>query len=184
MRKNHLIALASIFGVFIMLNTPLLAQSTGTSEGKEAERESERATRSTRVIVAPEVPEIIGSRFDHDYGYVWTSGSSSERNTKLTLSKDFNGESTSKTGTFSVEQGVKKIRLSIHGSVKSGKIELELYLPGKKELKKISIDDSADIEWSQFLDIKEGDNKYFGEWTYVISAQNAKGFYSLSLNTY
>jgi hypothetical protein len=125
-----------------------------------------------------------GSQFDHDYSYVWTSASSSEKNTKLTLSKDYNGESASKTGTFSVEQGVRKIRLAIHGSVKSGTINLELYLPGKKELKKISIDDSADIEWSQSLDIKEDDNKYFGEWTYVINAQNATGFYSLSLSTY
>ena len=89
-----------------------------------------------------------------------------------------------KTGTFNVEQGVKKIRLSIQGSVKSGNINLEVYLPGKKELKKLSMDDSADIQWSQSIDIKEGDNKYYGAWTYVINAQNAKGYYSLSLSTY
>jgi len=164
MRKNHLLALTFVFGVFLLLNPPLLAQSTG-------------------VVVAPQdVPDLREWR-DFDHGYVYTT-SSQERNTKLTLSKDYNGESTMKTGTFNVEQGVKKIRLSIQGSVKSGNINLEVYLPGKKELKKLSMDDSADIQWSQSIDIKEGDNKYYGAWTYVINAQNAKGYYSLSLSTY
>ena len=109
---------------------------------------------------------------------------SSEKNSKLTLSKHFEGESTSKTGTFSVEKGVKKIRLSISGHVHSGTINVELYIPGKKELKKLTVDDSADIHWSQSINIKEGDTKYFGEWTYVINAKSAKGEYSLSLSTY
>ena len=148
----------------MLLNTPLFAQSTG----------------SIHVMPEIELPELP----DLEHNFVFATTSSAERNTKLTLSKDYNGESTSKTGTFSVEQGVKKIRLSISGSVESGKINLELYLPGKKELKKLSIDDSADIQWSQSLNVKEGDNKYYGEWTYVINAQNAKGSYSLSLSTY
>lgn len=177
MNKKSIITLASVFGVFLILNIPLLAQSTETS-----------SPRGPRVVV--NVPDIElddiedAGHFEYgDYSYVY-SVSSSEKNSKLTLSKRYEGESTSKTGTFSVEEGVKKIRLSISGSVSSGNISLELYIPGKKELKKLTIDDSADIMWSQSINIKEGDTKYFGEWTYVINAQDAKGKYSLSLSTY
>ncbi len=164
MKKEHVFPVAFLFGAFILLNTPLLAQSTGI----------------VRVGPEIEIPELP----DFEHNLIFATSSSSEHNTKLTLSKEYNGESTSKTGTFNVEQGVRKIRMAIHGSVKAGKINLELYLPGKKVLKKLSIDDSADIEWTQSLSIKEGDNSYYGEWTYVISAQDAEGHYKLSLSTY
>jgi len=167
MKKEFLFAVAFLFGAFILLNTPLLGQSTGI----------------VRVGPDIEVPELPGLP-DFEHNLIFATSSSSERNTKLTLSKEYNGESTSKTGTFNVEEGVRKIRMAIHGSVKAGKINLELYLPGKKVLKKLSIDDSADIEWSQSLNIKEGDDRYYGEWTYVINAQNAEGHYRLSLSTY
>ena len=169
MKRKSIITLAAVFGVFLLLDTSLLAQAT--------------AVMVTPDERSPEDMEISTHLNYGDYSYVY-SASSSEKNSKLTLSKRYEGESTSKTGTFSVEEGVKKIRLSINGSVSSGNISLELYIPGKKELKKLTIDDSADIMWSQSINIKEGDTKYFGEWTYVINAQDAKGKYNLSLSTY
>ena len=132
-------------------------------------------------MVAPEI-EITDI---HNIDYVYLSGNSaSEKNSKLSLSKHYDGETTSKTGTFSVEEGVKKIRLSISGTVRTGSISLEVYLPGKKELKKLTIDDSADITWSQSINIREGDTRYYGEWTYAINAKAVKGKYNLSLSTY
>ncbi len=174
MKKRTIASLAAAFGVFLVINTPLLAQGTGVAvkpEVREHEQERVRieAERAAR---------------DHVGTYVFASTSSSEKNSKLTISKDYDGESTMKTGTFNVAEGVTRIRISISGFVKSGKIGLEVYLPGKKELQKLTIDDSANIEWSQSINIQEGDTKYFGEWSYVVNAENAKGFYSLSLNTY
>ncbi len=174
MKKKIIASLAALFGVFLVLNTPLLAQETGVvvkPEVRELERERVRA-------------EVERAAREHVGTYVFTSTGSPERSSKLTISKDYDGESSSKTGTFTVAEGVKKIRISISGFVKSGKIGLEVYMPGNKVLQKLSIDDTANIEWQQSINIQEDDTKYFGEWTYVVKAENAKGFYSLSLNTY
>ena len=179
MKKKEYISLLLAFGVFLIIDQPLLAQSTGSSSSRESHRES----RSARVIVPP-APEIE-IRDIHDFGYQYlTSSSTSEKNSKLSLSKNYDGQTTSKTGTFSVEEGVSRIRLSISGSVSSGEIGIELYLPGKKELKKLTFDDSADVSWSQSINISEDDSKYYGEWTYVINARKAEGAYNLSLTTY
>jgi hypothetical protein len=195
MRKRLILTAFTVLGVFLLVRTPLMAQSTGTKDKEEATREVERAERAereagraesmTKVLVSPKLDKmIVGQPFDHEFNYVWTPGSSSDRNTTLTLSKSFTGEVTSKTGTFNVEEGIKKIRLSIIGNVRYGKIDIEIYLPGKKELKKLTIDNSADIQWSQSLDVKEGDNKYYGDWTYVINVQKAEGTYKFSMSTY
>jgi hypothetical protein len=178
MKNKILINIAIVLGVFLMMDTPLLAQSTGTSSSSS--RESSRS--SSRVYVTPDVElhDISGG----DYGFAYTTGSSSEKNSKLSLSKRYSGQSADKTGTFQIEDGVKKIRLSISGSVAVGKINLELYMPGKKELKKLTIDDSADISWSQSINVPEGDTKYYGEWTYVIKAMSVEGRYNMSISTY
>ena len=182
MKRKSLITIAAVFGVFILVNTSLLAQST---KKVVVERKTGEVKVSPQISIEglAELEEMAVIGYGDFDGFAYTT-SSSEKNSKLTLSKRYDGETTSKTGTFSVESGVKKSRLSISGSVNSGKISLELYIPGKKELKKLTIDDSADIHWSQSININEGNTKYYGEWTYVINAREAKGRYSLSLSTY
>jgi hypothetical protein len=178
MKNKILINIAIVLGVFLMLDTPLLAQSTGTSSSSS--RESSRS--SSRFYVTPDVE--LHDISVGDYGFAYTTGSSSEKNSKLSLSKRYSGQSADKTGTFQIEDGVKKIRLSISGSVVVGQINLELYMPGKKELKKLTIDDSADISWSQSISVPEDDTKYYGEWTYVIKAVSVEGKYNMSISTY
>ena len=185
MKKRILISTAMILGVFLMTDIPLLAQSTGKSSQSESSRESERETRSSRsasVYVTPEVD--LSGIYGFDHGFAYTAGISGDQNTKLSLSKRFSGQSTSKTGTFNIDEGVKKIRVSISGSVAAGRINVEVYLPGRQELKRLTIDDSADISWSQSINIKEGQSRYYGDWTYVIDAQSAEGKYNISISTY
>lgn len=191
MKKQVFIAAMVATGVFLMIRTPLMAQPKEPKNLQESEkelremkkevREAEREARAISIVVPDvEAPAFTG----HDFINAYTTGSSSERNSKLTISKDYDGETAHKAGTFDVAEGVSRIRISVKGFVKSGKINLEVYLPGKKELKKLSMDSSANIEWTESINVKEGESKYYGEWSYVISAENAKGFYSLSLNTY
>jgi len=177
MKKKEFIALVLVFGVFLIIDTPLLAQSTGSSSSRESHREA----RSARVMVAPEIE--IRDIQDFDYQYI-SGSSSSEKNSKLSLSKHYDGQTTSKKGTFSVEEGVRKIRLSISGDVRSGEIGVEVYLPGEEELINLSFDDSAEVSWSQSINISDDDTRYFGKWTYVITAEKAEGAYKLTLTTY
>ena len=185
MKKRIILTMTAVMGVFLMLDTSLLAQTTESSSSRESSRsrESTRATGSTRIVTVPDIE--ISELMEFDHGFAYSTGyGSSEKNSKLSLSKIYSGQSANKTGTFTIEDGVTKIRLAISGTVEVGSITLELYQPGKKALKKLTIDDSADISWSQSINVSEDDKQYYGEWTYVIDAKNVEGRYKISINTY
>jgi len=181
--KNKLFIAAAILGVFLMIDTSSLAQSTGTSSSRSASRSSE-ASRARTTIVVPPVPDLEELEFhEFDHGYVYST-SSAEKSSKLNLSKRYEGTTTTKKGTFMVDDGVKKIRISISGRVESGKITVELYLPNEKEVGTFQIDDTADVQWSQSISVEEDETKYYGKWSFNIKAEEAHGMYTLSLSTY
>jgi len=179
MKRKFFYSALAILGVFLMIDTPLLAQSTGTSSS----RSSSRARATSRVVV-PAVPDVEDIEMhDYNHSFVYTT-TSSDKNSKLTLSKRYEGTTATKNGAFKVEDGVKKIRISITGKVEQGKINVELYLPDGKDVGKFQMDDTADVNWSQSIGIDEEETKYYGEWTYIIKTEDAHGYYSLSLSTY
>jgi hypothetical protein len=181
MKRKSFYTVLALMGVFMMIDLSVLAQSTGTSSSKSSSR-SREASRA-RVVIPP-VPDLEGIElYDFDHGFAYTT-SSSEKNSKLSLSKRYEGATTTKKGSFNVDEGVKKIRISISGNVESGKINVELYLPNNKEVGKFLIDDTADVHWSQSINVEEEESAYYGEWTFVIRAEEAYGSYVLSLSTY
>ena len=193
MKKHLFLSFILTLGVFIMVDTPLLAQTSDTKSSKsESESSSSRASsrsayRSARSIdrssgVYVTAPDVEFRELQD--GFAYTMSSSGDNNSRLSLSKRYSGQSTNKEGTFSIEEGVKKLKLSISGTVEVGKISLELYLPGRKVLKRLTIDDSADISWSQNISIPEGETKYYGTWTYVIKAESVEGRYNMSISSY
>jgi hypothetical protein len=108
-----------------------------------------------------------------------------EKSTQLMLSKHFNGESVSKSGNFSVDGGIRTLRISIQGSIRNdGSITITLYTPDDELFKELEIDNSADVHWSQVFTIKEESGEYTGEWTYEIEADEAEGQYNLSITTH
>jgi len=102
---------------------------------------------------------------------------------QLMLSKSYDGKDAENTGVFQIEEPVRQIRFSIDGSVKEGKIIIKLLLPGGEVFKELTIDESADIRFSQSITVPEEKNKYTGNWKYVIKAVKARGNYRLSINT-
>ncbi len=173
----------AVLGVFIFIDTSILAQSTGTAKEEEeiARREAEHAHQE--LITRERSKARAASRARDDYVYV-TSYGSNEHNSRLTLSKNYNGQSIDKQGTFEVEDKITKLKLSIEGHVNSGSISVSLVLPDGIIYKSLTMDDSADIQWSESLNIKEGETKYFGTWKYRIKTKVADGSYHLSINTY
>ncbi len=107
----------------------------------------------------------------------------SGQSSQLSLSKSFNGESVKNEGSFDVDENVSFINFSIHGKVSEGKIKITVELPGGEELKEMTIDNSADIQFSQVIHPKQGTKKYGGKWTYEIESVKAVGNYRLSLQT-
>ncbi|KPK85318.1 MAG: hypothetical protein AMS27_07755 [Bacteroides sp. SM23_62_1] len=108
-----------------------------------------------------------------------------EKSTQLMLSKHFSGESVSKSGNFTVDEGIRSLRISIQGSIRNdGSITITIYSPGDDLFKEMEIDNSADIHWSQVINIGDNVAKYIGEWTYEIETDEAEGMYNLSITTH
>jgi len=105
------------------------------------------------------------------------------KSTRLNLSKNFEGETVSNSGTFKVEEGSRILEIIIKGSVKEGTIKLTINKPDKSLFKEQLIDRTADVEWDQVFGVGEG-KEYSGDWTYKIEAVNAMGYYMLSITAH
>ena len=166
----------AVLGVFIFIDTSVLAQSEEVRAAQHAEQEA--ITHSREAARARE-----SARARSEYVYV-TGYGSGESNSRLSLSKDYNGQSIDKQGTFEIDDDIRKLKLSIDGEVNSGSITVSLVLPDGKPYKSLTIDDSANIHWSESLTIKDSETKYYGTWKYRITTKVADGSYHMSINTY
>ena len=108
-----------------------------------------------------------------------------ENQTQLTLRKAFRGTSSTSKGEFEVESGIRHFKCMISGSAKSGEIFIGVEYPDGKTFKELTINASADINFSQSITIKEGEaKKYTGSWNYVVRADKAEGNYMLQIMTH
>jgi len=167
--KSYSVMLVLLFAGIISGNS-ITGQSTGvitTRERQEQKREQERITARDNYRIA------------YSYGVGFDEGSS-----HLTLSKQYDGESVSKSGNFKIEKNINMLKISVEGQVKEGSITITLKKPDNIVFKELEIDSSADIQWQQVFTIREEGNEYSGEWTYQINAQNATGRYSMSITTH
>jgi hypothetical protein len=184
MKQRNFILLVALLGVFIFIIPRVSAQNTRVPVEDEKAAAIRKAEMEHQEVIARErarARAIVGPRDD----YVWVTGwGSGEHNSRLMLSKRYNGQTVDKQGTFEVEDKITKLKLSIEGQVNSGSITVSLILPDGKPYKSLTMDDSADISWSESLNIKEGENKYYGTWKYRISTKVADGSYHLSINSY
>ena len=186
MKPGTFITMLAILGVFIFIDTSILAQSTGVRTIDEDEAISIRkAQKVQQEAITREMARARSAERAARENYVYVSGwGSNEHNSRLTLSKHYNGQSIDKQGTFEVEDKISKLKMSIEGHVNSGSIKVSLILPDGKAYKSLTMDDSADIHWSESLSIQDGETKYYGTWKYRITTKVADGSYQLSINTY
>lgn len=146
----------AVFGVFIFIVPSTLAQSTGVTVTEDKEIAIRKAQKAQQEAITHEMERArAAERAQRDYVYV-TNWSYNESNSRLMLSKRYNGQSIDKQGTFEVENNITKLKLSIEGQVNSGSITVSLILPGGKSYKSLTMDDSADIHWSESLNIRMG----------------------------
>jgi hypothetical protein len=103
---------------------------------------------------------------------------------QLTLRNTFQGGSDTSQGTFEVEEETRRFRCMINGKVRSGTITIKISYPGGKSFKDLTINSSAEVSFSQVLNISEGKgDKYIGEWEYEVKADKAEGTYMLQIST-
>lgn len=112
------------------------------------------------------------------------SSHSQRTQSQLTLRKSFRETTSTSKGEFDVDLNIRHFRCMISGSVRSGEIFVEIKYPDGKTFKKLTINPSADINFSQSISIKEGKAKrYTGSWSYVIKANKAEGNYMVQIMT-
>jgi len=174
--------------------------STAQSRSSSSERERERAREEYNVQEKLEQMEKLRAEKEVQFerlhagkydnfiisspeGGVFFTSPNAGQSSQLSLSKSFDGESTKNEGTFEVDKKVAYINFSINGSVKEGRIRINIVLPTGEKLKEMTIDNTADIQFNQMIRPRSEENKYSGKWTYEIEAIKAVGNYRLSLQT-
>lgn len=113
-------------------------------------------------------------------GVAWSI--SEGKSTRLILKKHFESESVSKEGEFEIEKDQKRFKVSISGYCRSGEIHVTILRPSEKVYKTITIDSSAQVEWSQSVRFTDEDKDYIGKWIVQIVAEKADGLYEVVLS--
>ena len=104
------------------------------------------------------------------------------KSTRLILKKYFQEESVSKESEFEMEEDQRRFKVSISGWCKSGMIHVTILRPSEKVYKTLTIDSSAEVEWSQSVRFTEEDEDYVGKWIIQIVAKDADGSYNFVLS--
>ena len=158
-------------------------RSSARSSGRSSERSrsSYRTPSGSSYSIKSDYPSNMATTYST--GDVFMMSSSGSSSSQLSLSKSFDGKSSDNEGTFNVDKSVRHISLQLSGSVKEGAIEIIITLPDGDELKEITIDTSADIQFTQSIKISEEEDKYYGQWEYSVESDEAVGYYRLSIRT-
>jgi hypothetical protein len=164
------------------------SSESSRARAEESERSSGRARTSYRELegtsyfTKPAYPTAPTMSYSTGDG-VFIMSSSGSSSSQLSLSKKFDGQSSDNDGNFDVDESVRHISLSLSGSVTEGAIYITITLPDGDELKDISIDTSADIQFTQSIKISADEDRYYGQWEYAVESDEAVGHYRLSIQT-
>ena len=144
---------------------------------EERVRESERSSgRARSYIYTTPGGSGEGSYFLHSGGQ--------ESQSQLTLRNTFNGETVSSNGEFDVDESASHIRFTANGKVRHGEISIKVFYPNGKIFKDFTVNSTAQITYSQSMNIKEEEKKkYVGTWKYEVKTKTAEGTYMLSIMT-
>jgi hypothetical protein len=124
-------------------------------------------------------------RSSGDAGDFFVFSGDQNSTSQLTLRNSFDGTSDSSKGEFEVNEDSRHFRVTINGKVKSGEIRIIVDYPGGDTFKDMTINSAAEISFSQSVRISEEEpDKYVGDWSYKVIADEAKGSYSLSIMTH
>lgn len=126
---------------------------------------------------------FVSSSGDAGNYFIYSGDQSST--SQLTLRNSFDGNSDSSKGEFEVSKDTRHFRVNINGKVKSGEIRIIVDYPNGDTFKDMTINSAAEISFSQSVSISEEEpDKYIGDWSYKVIAEEAKGSYSMSIMTH
>jgi hypothetical protein len=84
--------------------------------------------------------------------------------------------------TFDVEKTANSVVMSVMGDCKTGEIRVKIVMPGGKTYSDIVIDEFGNLNWRKSFTISETENQdKAGAWKFIITSNNATGFFKISL---
>jgi hypothetical protein len=87
--------------------------------------------------------------------------------------------------TFDVEKTANSVVMSVMGDCKAGEIRIKIVMPSGKTYSDVVIDEFGNLNWRKSFSISETENQdKAGAWKFVISSNNATGYFKISLQAY
>ena len=133
----------------------------------------------------PDQPFIVSPGIDFpNFGRFWSQNGDSEKTT-WDFSKQVKETTFSRQYSFDVEESASTVVMTVMGDCKAGDIRVKIIMPEGKVYSDIVIDEFGNLNWRKSFTISEDENKdKTGEWIFKIDAENATGFFKISLQTY
>jgi hypothetical protein len=109
----------------------------------------------------------------------WYSGGQDN----LTINKELTDETNSADFNYELKEGANGMSIRVEGAIDAGKVKIAIKKPDGELYNEYTLSPLANVNWNQTVTFDEEDaNKYLGKWTVSISAEKAKGKYSVQLN--
>jgi hypothetical protein len=129
------------------------------------------------VIEAPDVkvdiPEFEGNVLEGFY---------SGNQDNLSINKELTDETSTADFNYEVKKGATGMSVGIKGSIDTGKVVIVIKRPDGKVFNEYTLSSLANVNWRQSLKFEDlEESEYLGKWTVTVTAENAKGDYSVRL---
>ncbi|MFA5816440.1 MAG: hypothetical protein WC865_12550 [Bacteroidales bacterium] len=101
----------------------------------------------------------------------------------LSINKTLTDESSTADFNYEVKEGANGMSVLVNGAIDSGKVKITIKRPDGEVYNEYTLSSLANVNWKQnikFEDQKE--SEYLGKWTVNVTAEKAKGTYSVQLN--
>ncbi len=106
------------------------------------------------------------------------------QNNSLNISKDLQDVTYATDFSYEVKNDNSTISFNVNGSLSGGELKIILKKPDGTVFQEIKISPLADINWNQQFSWEEDDqDDYLGKWVISMKADQAKGKYSIRVNS-
>ena len=100
----------------------------------------------------------------------------------MSISKELNEESSSADFTYETSKDEETLQIRVEGNIDSGRVKILLKQPDGSVYNEYTLSSLAGVDWNQTIRLNDPDVPGMaGKWTVSISAEKAKGHYTVRL---
>lgn len=101
----------------------------------------------------------------------------------LSIQKELAEETSAADFVYEVKEGAEGMALHINGSIESGKVKIVIKKPDGEVFNEYTLSPLANVNWNQNIHFEDDEAETLqGKWTVTVSADKAKGKYSVQIN--